>query len=275
MAASIAIVTGCGYSDYVGHPGHKTQKQAHLNNISVTIVDYEDDWNGSYVYSTKYNNRNWQKPNFQFKNTIQTYRNEVVNSAVSRPGVFVDGDHLNKTTGFSGGQYRKYWKAVDTDQNANGFLDNFDQSAPLNADGEWIEPFFIVALNEPDVEVDAFDWDLQSQVKNATELFNTLVKNGGRLNNLQMNISAVKFGRNKVSVDPYQLSVDMNGTNNLAVLFRNQPSSDSLMQAILDNTNNLEPVKLELFFDNGMSVKIPKKFDVAFNHKVVSKFMNE
>lgn len=275
LTMGLVALTGCGYSDYVGHPGHKTQREAHLSNMSVTIVNYEDDWNGSYVYSARYNNRRWQKPNFKFKNTIQTYRNEVVNSPVSRPGIFVDADRLNRTTGFSGGQYRKYWKAIDRDPNENGLLDNFDKTAPLNADGEWIEPFFILAINEPEVEIDAFDWDLQSQVKNASDLFSSLVKNGGSLNNLKFNISAVKFDHNKVNVDPYQISVDINGTNNLGVLLKNQPSSDALMRAILNNTNDLEPVKLELFFDNGMSVKVPKKFEIAFNHKVVSKFINK
>ncbi|WP_251357948.1 hypothetical protein [Kangiella sp. TOML190] len=275
LAGGVALMAGCGYSDYVGHPGHKTQKEAHLNNIRVTIVEYEDDWNGSYVYSAKYNNRNWQKPNFQFKNTIQTYRNEVVNSAASRPGVFTDADYFNKATGFSGGQYLKYWKAIDTDPDADGFIDNFDQSAPLNADGEWIEPFLIIAIAEPEVEIDSFDWDLQSQVKNATELFNALVQNGGNLNGLELNINAIKFDRNKVDVAPYKISVDINGTNNLGVLFRNQASSDDVMQAILDNTTDLQPVDLELYFDNGMSIKIPEKFKVVFNHKVVSKFINE
>lgn len=272
LISSVAFIgVGCGYSDYTGHPAHKTQKEAHLNSLSTVVSGYGDEYDGTYVYTARYNNLGWQRPNFSFKSVIQTYRNEVNNSYPTRPGVFVDGDKFKNARGFSGGTFKKYWKAVDTDPDNVGGLDNFDTSFPLDDDGNWIEPGLIFSISGGDTEIDAFDVDLQSSVKNSSDLLSKLVANGGSLEQVKMSITGIEFDGLEVSVEPYSFDMNVSGFSNVEFHIKNQKSSKALLNTIINNTQHLKPVDISVKFDNGMEFQIPEKFQLMFNHNVLSK----
>ncbi|WP_196139565.1 hypothetical protein [Aliikangiella sp. G2MR2-5] len=268
---TILIVSGCGYSDYPGHPGHKTQNEAYVPAWSTVISGFGDEYDGTYVYSVKYNNRNWQKSNYQFNVEIKSYRNKVGSSYPHRPNVFPDADGFDRATGFAGGTYYPYWTATDQDANIDGGLANFDQTHPLDEDGNWIEPGLILVANAPEQEVDSVDWDLQSSVKSAGELLNSLISNKGKLNNLSFSIKNIELDGAVYPAGGFQfeVSTQTGGFNQFKIV--NQPATAQLIKSILDNTQDLKKVELKLHLENGMVVGLPKDLSVRFNHKVLRK----
>lgn len=272
LISSIALIgVGCGYSDYTGHPAHKTQKEAHLTSLSTVVTGYGAEYDGTYIYTARYNNLRWKSPNFSFKNVIKTYRNIVNNSYPSRSGVFVDGDRFNNARGFSGGTFKKHWKAVDTDPDTVGGIDNFDQSFPLDDEGNWIEPALVVSIDGGETEIDAFNVDLQSTVKNSSDLLTKLVANGGSLDQVKMSITGIEFDGREVNVEPYTIDMNVSGFSNVELHIKNQKNSKALLNTIIDNTQHLKPVEITLQFGNGMEFELPKKFQLMFNHNVLSK----
>jgi hypothetical protein len=274
LAVSAALtIASCGYSDYPGKPGHKTQKEAYMPSLTTTITGYGENYDGTYVYSVKYDNTKWMKRNYKFKTQITGYRNIAVNSNPHRPGVVTDADSFHNAKGFSGGKFKRYWVATDTDANEDGGLDNFDQSFPLDENGEWIEPMLLLSLNDSGTEVDKIDSDLQSSVKNASSLISNIVRNGGSLESLKMKVNALEFNGVKVAVDPYEIgfSIGQMGLNKIAL--QNQASTKSVVNAILNNTQDLKKVDLKLHFANGMEIEMPTSFSIMFNHKALQKLV--
>lgn len=271
-SAFVLMAAGCGYSDYPGHPGHNTDKEAYVPSWGTVISGWGEEYDGTYVYTVGYKNQRWMKPDFQFKAQIKSYRNKVMSSNPHRPNIFPDGDSMEMATGFSGGHFETYWTAFDLDPNADGFEDNFDQSHPLDADGNWIAPGLVLASNVPEQEIDGMDWDLQSTIKNASQLLNTLIANGGSIENLQLGVNALEFNGQKVNIDTFNVSF-RSSISNPQIVLQNQPATKSLIKAILANTENLKKVDLKVHFDNGMEFDLPNKVSVAFNHDVLSKFV--
>ncbi|WP_444995229.1 hypothetical protein [Aliikangiella sp. IMCC44359] len=270
-SASVIFLSSCAYSDYPGHPGHKTANEAYVPSFGTVISGFGDSYDGTYVYSVKYNNRGWQKEDFKFNVKISSYRNIVNDSNPHRPNIFPDADGFNKATGFAGGTFYRYWTAYDQDPENTGGSANFDTSHPLDADGDWIAPALVVAQKVPVQEVDSVDWDLQSSIKNASQLMKSLISNGGSLKNLNLSVNAIGFNDHKVSVEPFALGFDISGLGLNQITIKNQPATKSVMQAILNNTNNLEKVDLTLHFSNGMEFALPNNISVMFNHSVISK----
>ena len=271
-SAFVLLAAGCGYSDYPGHPGHNTDKEAYVPALSTVISGFGEEYDGSYVYTVRYDNQNWMKNNFKFKAKITGYRNVVTDSYPHRTDIFPDGDGFERATGFAGGKFTRYWTAIDEDPVAEGGLDNFDQSHPLDENGDWISPGLIFIMNVPEQEVDSVDWDLQSTVKNASDLLATLISNGGSLNNLALSVNALELNGQVHNVKPFELLFNSN-LGNVQVSLRNQPATQSVVEAILNNTEHLKIVDLKLHFNNGMEVALPKKISLMFNHDVLAKFV--
>ena len=269
--ASVLIASGCGYSDYPGHPGHKTQKEAYVPAWSTVVSGYGEYYDGTYVYSVKYNNRNWQSDNFNFNVKITSYRNKVTDSYPHRPNVFPDADNFQRATGFAGGEFGRYWIANDLDPNADGGLDNFDQTQPLDENGVWIEPGLILVAEAPEQEVDSVDWDLQSNIKNASKLLSSLVANGGKLENLSLSIDALEINGQVLDVDNFKLGFSTNGAGHNQLVIKNQPAMKDIVAKIVANTESLKSVDLKLHFTNGMAIDLPNGMSVMFNHSVLQK----
>jgi len=271
--AAVLSLASCGYSDYSGQPGHKTQKEAYIPSLTTTITGYGDDYDGTYVYSVNYDNTKWMKKNYAFKSRITSYRNIVVDSNPHRPNVIPDADKFHNSIGFSGGKFKRYWVATDTDPVEDGFLDNFDTSHPLNADGEWIEPMLILTIDTNITEVDRVDYDLQSSVTNASALLRNLVENGGSIKALKLKVNAIELNGAKISVEPYEIgfSIGQMGLNKIAL--HHQSATKSVVNALLNNSEHLQKVDLKLHFVNGMEVAMPKAFSVMFNHTALKKLV--
>lgn len=265
------IVAGCGYSDYPGHPGHKTQNEAYVPSLSTVITGFGDEYDGTYVYSVKYNNRGWQNENFNFNVKITSYKNVVTDSYPHRPNIFPDADDFNKATGFAGGDFSRYWIAEDKDPDVVGGLDNFIQTQPLDGDGNWIEPGLILSIDVPEQEVDRVDWDLQSNVTNASEILSNLISNNGKLSNLQLTVNGLEINGRHFKVDDFELGVSSNDIGLGQVSIKKQKSISNLVDTIVNNTENLNRVKLKLHFTNGMAIALPKSISIMFNHSVLKK----
>ena len=265
------LAAGCGYSDYPGHPGHKTHTEAYVPAWSTVISGWDADWDGTYVYTVEYDNQTWMKKNYQFDVQIKSYRNTVEGSYPFRRNVFPSGAGFEGATGFSGGVFESYWIANDTDPDNLGFDANFDQSQPLDADGNWIGPGLILGSEAPEQEIDGYDWDLQSGIQNASALLGSIIANGGSINGLSLGVNAISLNGQKHTVDIFNVGFSRNGGQN-EILIKNQPSAKMLINTILDNTENMKKVKMVLHFDNGMDVATPKGLAVSFNHKALAKF---
>ncbi len=267
------VLSGCTYTDYPGHPGHKTSEEAFMPTLNLVIAGFGDTYDGTYIYSSEYDNNNWTEDDFESKIKIFSYRNVVTDSYPYRDGVYPTGEDLQHSTGFSGGHFERYWIATDTDPTANGGLDNLDRSQPLDKDGKWISPGMLLVLNKPVTEIDEADWDLQSTVKNASQLISTLVGSGGSLNNLELSVSAIESGGQVMNVDGFGLKVNISEFGLRGITITNQPATKSLINAILNNTQNMTITDLKLHFKNGMEIALPDHLSVMFNHDVLSTFV--
>ncbi len=271
-ASTTLLVASCGYSDYPGHPAHNTHTEAYVPAWNTVISGYDEYWDGTYVYTVDYNHQKWMKDSYQFDVKITSYRNVVQNSYPHRPDVFPSGAGFEGATGFAGGTFASHWIANDMDADVDGGLDNFDQSQPLDADGNWVEPGLILVSSVPEQEIDAYDWDLQSNIKNASQLLGSIIENGGSINGLNLGLNAVTLNNQKFAIETFNIGFSTNGGGQNEILIKNQPASKSLIKTILANTPDLKKVELKLHFDNGMEVAMPKGLAVMFNHKALAKF---
>jgi len=267
------LASGCGYSDYPGHPGHKTHTEAYVPAWGTVISGWDDDWDGTYVYTVNYDHQKWMKKDYQFNVQIKSYRNTVLGSYPHRPDIFPSGAGFEGATGFAGGVFESYWIANDTDPDNHGFDSNFDQSQPLDDDGNWIGPGLILASTAPEQEVDGYDWDLQSGMQNASALLGSIIENGGSIQDLSLGLNAVSINGQKHAIDTFNVGFSRNGNLN-EILIANQPSAKMLINTILENTETMKNVNLVLHFNNGMDVATPKGLAVSFNHDVLAKFAN-
>jgi hypothetical protein len=265
------LAAGCTYSDYPGHPGHKTYKEAYVPSWGTVISGWDENWDGTYVYTVKYNHQKWMKRNYKFDVKITSYRNPVKNSNPHRPNIFPSGTGFSGATGFSGGTFSPYWVTNDRDPKVVGGMLNMDKSQPLDSQGKWISPGMLLVSDIPKQEVDAYDWDLQSGFKNASQLLGSIIANGGSLENLDLGINALTIGQEKFTITPFTIGFSINGSQN-QILIKNQPAAKPLIKVILENTPNMKPVKLVLHFENGMEIATPKGLSVMFNHKALEKF---
>jgi len=265
------LVASCGYSDYPGHPGHKTHTEAYVPAWNTVISDWDPYWDGTYVYTVDYDHQGWMKKGYQFNVKISSYRNTVQGSYPHRPNVFPSGEGFEGATGFAGGTFGSYWVANDTDANAEGGLDNFDQSQPLDSDGNWVEPGLILISTAPEQEVDAYDWDLQSGIKNASKLLSSIIENGGSVNGLTLGVNAISLDNQKFGIDTFNIGFSSKGGQN-EILIKNQPTAKNLINTVINNTTNLKKVDVKFHFENGMEVSLPKGLAIMFNHKALAKF---
>ena len=146
-----------------------------------------------------------------------------------------------------------------------------DVMLPLDSDGNWIAPGIVLGSEEPEQEIDGYDWDLQSGMQNASALLGSIIANGGSFNGLNLGINAVSLNGQKHNIDTFNIGFSRKGSQN-EILIKNQPSAKKLINTILENTENMKNVKLVLHFDNGMDVATPKGLAVSFNHKTLAKF---
>ena len=65
------------------------------------------------------------------------------------------------------------------------------------------------------------------------------------------------------------------GFSNVELHIKNQKNSKALLKTIINNTEHLKPVDISLQFSNGMEFDLPKKFQLMFNHNVLSKLAKQ
>lgn len=269
------LITGCSISDYPGHKGRKTSGEALINYISpsITWYGYGENLDGTYMYTTSYNNRNWDKPNY-FNNKIVTYRNEALDSIAASPGIMVDGDSIKGTRGFSGGKFERYWVAKDKDINQSGGMENLDKETPLDENEKWIAPMIISGFAGSVSEVDDEDVNLQSTLKTAGSILKHLFLNSMGNSNMSVAISSVKFGKSHVKIKPF-FPVDVRfydmKIENIKINAKH-PAFKSLVKAVLENTKHLKPTDLSLELEGGLSFPV-RGLTFAFNHDGLNRWL--
>lgn len=247
------IAGGCAITDFSGFPDHNTQSEAKLWGTEIAF-NTGDDNTGTYAYTVKYDNRAGQGTV-----TINSYKNDVF-SSFGRDGVIDrDGDDVQGSSGEAGGKFLPWFRAVDvTGGGTCEFFDNitFDKSATGAG---------VALCSTTNEEIDK-DLDLQTAFASVGDLLDQ-IWSGAVSGAFTMEVTSLELDGVTVPVDTFSITARSNGLRPIQLAVDlTQPAGNSLIQAVLDNTNHLEPVTLALNFDGGMTFRLPANARVAFNH---------
>ncbi len=264
-----ALAAGC-ITDYGGRYGEQTQGEAKLLGagefaFSGTGTDYDGTW----AKTAKYNLKGFA----QGEGTVFMYNyHNPVFAAFSREGtVDRDGDDIQGSAGAltvfpvtPAGQFRN---GVTTVDNTPGlpceFDDNIRQDFIGDEPGVYICYFFFVE------EVDK-DLALQESFASLDDLFGQ-IWSGALTGSFTVELTSVTLNGATVElVNPLSISVAHNGFRpaKVAVDF-SAPGGPELIQAVLDNTDHLQPVAMGLGVAGGMTLNAPVWMSAAFNHDVL------
>ena len=253
------VASGCAITDYEGYAGHQTSAEAKLWQQEISFEGFGEDFDGTYSYTVKYDNRNGRDVNMR----IYTYRNEVVGS-FSRDGqIDRDGDDVQGRSGILGGTYWSWYTVTDPAPDCQFFDNNIQRhhGAP--------EPMAALCgtVNE---EIDK-DLELQASFSSIGDVINQIwsgAVNGGftaeltgvRLGSTTINLSQpISIGSVSNGIRPTRISVDMSGSG-----------GQELIQGILNNTSDGVPVSVRLNFAGGMAIDLPNGMKAAFNHDALA-----
>jgi hypothetical protein len=252
VVAMFAMVIGCAITDYPGIPGHKTTSEAKLWGKEVAFSGFDPpDLNGTYSYTVKYDNT------MAFNTLINSYKNEVVGSFTRDGLVDQDGDDIQGNGGVLGGKFLPFFKAIDTEPGCQ-FFDNitFDKSSIgpgsalcFSGFGEEIDKDF--ELHAAFTDVDHFQKDIWNDVVGSP---------------FAVDVAAVRIDTVNHWVTTFPVELEHNDMRGRTITLHNSPGLQSALQAILDNTQHMVPVRFGFTAVGGMTVDLPVEMEVAFNH---------
>jgi hypothetical protein len=256
IAAMALVSFGCALTDYEGHSGHQTASEAKLWGSEISFSGTGDPaYDGTYATTVKYNNRVARDVNLKTLN----YRNPVV-SSFSRDGqIDRDGDDVQGRSGVLGGKFSLYWTVTDPAAGCQ-----FDLNRIQSHGGA--PPPAILACDIALEEVDK-DLELQAPFTSVGDLFGQIWS--GALNNgFTLELTGITLGGINVPLSsPLSINARANGTRPIQFsIDLSQAGGASLIQGILANTSNRQPVSVGLQFDGGLSLDLPSHTTLAFNH---------
>lgn len=262
VIAIVVTLGGCAITDYSGYAGHKTSGEAKLWGLEISYdAGPNDPLTGTYSYTAKYDNRNGQGTV-----TINSYKNDVVSSFSREGSIDRDGDDVQGNQGSLGGTFLPFWRAVDT---TGGGSCEFTNNITFAKNG--LAPI-VASCYLVEEEVDA-DFDLHADFADLGSFLAHLWSSRGQATTLSLE----SLDLNGVNVPLQPISVGMVSAGRGPIRFTvdgNTAAFDALLQGILDNTEHMAPVTLNLNFSGGMSVGTPAGLVVAFNHDGIVAALN-
>jgi hypothetical protein len=253
---------GCAITDYDGIAAHNTSAEAKLWGIEISFTGTGDPLlDGTYIYTVKYSRAN----NPLDPVTITSYRNPVP-SSFSRDGlVDRDGDDVQGRGGVLGGKNNVAYVSIDKTIGNCEFFDNITQTKT--------SPAAIALCDTVEEEIDK-DLELQASFSSWDDMINQIW--AGTLQG-KFNLMLASFDVNGLNVpltNHFKIESNANGFRPATVRIGvNTTAGKELINAILNNTQNKQPVSLKLNFEGGMSIALPSGFKVAFNHDVLLKMV--
>ncbi len=257
VAVMVMLSAGCAISDYEGYANHQTAGEAKFWAAEISFSGTGDpNLDGTYAYTAKYSNGATHDANMK----LYTYRNPVQLS-FSRDGqIDRDGDNVQGRSGVLGGKFAAFWTATDPLPGCQFDANRIQKHDKAPA----IPPILLCDTVEEEIDNDlelqasfASTGDMLSQIWSGavTGRFTAEV-NGVVINGVNFPLSQVaSIGASATPNRPARFSIDVS-----------QPGSQALIQAILDNTSDRVPVSLGFRFDGGMSIDLPSRIKVAFDH---------
>jgi len=256
--AVIALMSaGCAISDYEGYANHQTAGEAKFWAAEISFSGTGDpNLDGTYAYTAKYSNGATHDANMK----LYTYRNPVQLS-FSRDGqIDRDGDNVQGRGGVLGGKFGPFWTVTDSASDCQFEANPVQRHAQAPA----VPPLLLCDTVEEEIDNDlelqasfASTGDLLSQIWSGavTGRFTAEV-NGVVINGVNFPVSPVaSLGASATPNRPARFSIDVS-----------QPGSKALIQAILSHTSNRVPVSVGFRFNGGMSVDLPSRIKVSFDH---------
>lgn len=258
MAAS-----GCAITDYEGFSTHQTAAESKLWGQEISFIAGDPALDGTYAYTVRYDNRLGRDANLR----IYTYRNPVP-SSFSRDGqIDRDGDDVQGRAGILGGQFQAQWTVTDPLADCQFFANR------IQSHGGAPEPLAALCATTNE-EIDK-DLELQASFSSLGNLIDqiwsgavtgafTAELTGLRLGSTDVALSQpLSIGARSNGVRPTQLTIDLTGA-----------AGRELLQAILNNTVDGQPVSVRLNFAGGMALDLQNGTKAAFNHSALSSLLN-
>jgi len=259
--AALALATmGCAITDYEGYIGHQTQAEAKFLFAEISFVTGDPALDGTYAYTVKYDNRNGRDVNMR----IVTYRNSVPSSFSHDGQVDRDGDDVQGSGGVLGGHFLPQWTVTDPASDCQFFANRIQSQG-----GAPPPPIAFCDVIEEEVDKDL---DLQTSFASTGDLL-ARIWSGAVSGGFTAELNGIAFNGATV---PLAQAVPIRATSNGTRPIRftvdlTQPGGHGLVQAILNNTQNGVPVSVGLRFDGGMSIDLPSRVKVLFDHNSLSR----
>lgn len=247
------VAMGCAISDYSGFADHKTTAESKLWGTEISFSGFAPDLDGTYSYTAKYDNRGGQGVV-----TIYSYRNPVV-SSFSRDGIVDrDGDDVQGNGGTLGGKFENQFVAVDT---TGGGTCEFD--ANITQDKSATGPLVLLCVTTNE-EIDK-DFSLHANFASIDDMLGQ-IWSGALTGAFTMDVTALRIDGVSIPVTTLPIGATTNGVRPIQFSIENGPGVQSAIQAILDHTQDGQPVTLGLEMAGGLSVNLPSTMKVSFNH---------
>ena len=255
VVAMAVLTSGCAISDYDGWDQHQTQAEAKLWGAEISFITGDPALDGTYAYTVKYDNRGGRDANMK----IISYRNPVPDS-FSRDGqIDRDGDDVQGRGGVLGGSFQTRWVAVDPAPDCQ-FEANITQSHPPGL----LPPATLCDTVEEEIDKDL---DLQASFASTGDLLSR-IWSGAVTGGFTAELNGLQLGGTSVSLPQVvSIAATSNGTRPTRIsVDLTQPGGRELVQALLANTQDGVPVSVGLRFAGGMSLDLPSRWKVIFNH---------
>ena len=293
---------GCAITDYRGYLGHMTESESKMWGSESASRTADPNETGTYSYTVKYDfcNLTVAQPTrtcpggtaqpaictYPSAIDIYTYRNPVF-GAFSRDGcVDRDGDDLQQRPGTlqrtcenaqPAGKFDPKWWYIDRNFGCQ-FNANFKQEfEPQPKNPAAIQ----VCFNGPVEEIDrdlslqgAPQSNLKEAFLNADDLISK-IWSGALGNSFTAEVDEITFDGKTVTLGtPAVLSIARNDFRpiNMSVDVTS-PGAQEVLRAILDNTTDDQSVTITARFVGGLRLSQPTAVTVAFDHDVLSKFL--
>jgi hypothetical protein len=258
VAVMVMMSAGCAITDYEGWPDHQTASEAKFWAAEIAFSGTGDPaLDGTYAYTGKYNNRGVAH---DVNMKLYSYRNPVIGS-FSRDGqIDRDGDNVQGRGGILGGKFSPYWTTTDPASGCQFYANNIQRHGAAPA----IPPIALCDTLEEEVDNDL---ELQASFGSTGDLL-AQIWSGALTGGFTMEVNGVVINGVNFPVSPVA-SIGATATPNRPARFSidvSQPGGQALIQAILTNTQDRTPVSLGLRFDGGMSIDLPSRIKVVFDH---------
>lgn len=268
LLAMFCVIVGCAITDYYPIPGHRTTGESKLSATEIAFSGFYPDLDGTYAYTAKYD-----ATASNFGITIYSYHNPIYTSFTRDGLIDEDGDYIQGHSGILGGKFLTEFISFDTDPFNCGFFDNVIY---MHHNMEGFVPTALCYYDDGSgvygVEYDR-DYEIHAAFANLDEMYKSFWS-GATGANFTLDVTAVRIDgvTRPVGTFPMALQHELTG-GPFSVSVGNSDAMRTVIQTILDNTENHVAVNLGFVTSGGMSIDLPRPVKVAFDHAALRQIL--